>query len=66
MTIDRGTKKFNVMKYFASDALDTFRGSFMQIMDEYLEEYKKVGREVDCYDSFEELYKAYMGNALQK
>jgi hypothetical protein len=66
MTADRGTKKFNVMKYFASDALDTFRDSFMQIMDEYLEEYKKVGREVDRYISFEELYKAYMGNALQK
>lgn len=62
MTADRGTKKFNVMKYFSSDALDAFRESFMQIMDKYLDEYKKVGREVIHYDSFEELYKAYMGN----
>jgi hypothetical protein len=63
MTSDRGTKKFNVMKYFSSDALDTFRESFMQIMEDYLDEYKKVGRKVVHYDSFEELYIAYMSNA---
>lgn len=63
MTTDRGTKKFDVMKYFSSDALDAFRESFMQIMDDYLDEYKKLCKEVVCYDSFEELYKAYMGNA---
>ncbi|MHA6529345.1 nucleotidyltransferase domain-containing protein [Paenibacillus sp. BAC0078] len=62
MTAGRGTRKFDVMKYFASDALDTFRESFMQIMDDYLDEYTKVGREVVRYDSFEELYKAYMGS----
>lgn len=62
MTEGGGTKKINLMKYFSSDALDTFRESFMQIMDDYLEEYKKVSREVVCYDSFKELYKAYMGN----
>lgn len=63
MTADRGTKKFDVMKYFSPDALDTFREKFMQIMDDYLDEYKKVGREVVRYDSFEELYKSYMGKA---
>jgi hypothetical protein len=63
MTADRGTKKLDVMKYFSSDALDAFRESFMQIMDDYLDEYRKVGKEVVRYDSFEELYKAYMGNA---
>lgn len=61
MTADRGTKKFDVMKEFSSDALDAFRESFLTMMDQYLDEYKKVGKEVVRYDSFEELYEAYMG-----
>lgn len=62
MTAARGTKKFDVMKAFTPDDLDAFSASFMQIMEEYLDEYAKVGREVARYDSVEELYKGYMGS----
>jgi predicted nucleotidyltransferase len=61
MTEYRGTKKFNVMQQFSADALDAFRDNFMRMMEEYLEEYKKVGLTVARYDSFDELYNAYMG-----
>lgn len=61
MTKYKGTKKFNVMREFSADALDAFRDNFMRMMDEYLEEYKKVGLTVARYDSFDELYNAYMG-----
>ncbi|WP_151735225.1 nucleotidyltransferase domain-containing protein ['Paenibacillus yunnanensis' Narsing Rao et al. 2020] len=61
MLLYKGTPRFDVMKHFSAEHLESFRDRFMEIMDEYLEEYKKVGREVERYDSFEELYCAYMG-----
>ncbi|MEK4294904.1 nucleotidyltransferase domain-containing protein [Paenibacillus sp. FSL R5-0914] len=60
MTESRGTKKFDIMQYFDSDHLHLFKEQFLQVMDEYLEEYNKVGREVERYDTFEELYNEYM------
>jgi predicted nucleotidyltransferase len=56
MTEDRGTKKFDLMQYFDADNLSLFKEAFMRAMDDYLEEYKKVGRTVVRYDSFEQLY----------
>lgn len=61
MTEHQGTKKFNVMQQFSANALDAFQANFMRMMEEYLEEYKKVGLPVARYDSFDELYNAYMG-----
>lgn len=60
MTTDRGTKKFDLMQYFDSDNLLSFREAFLHIMEEYLEEYNKVGRKVEHYDTFEQLYDNYM------
>ena len=60
MTKYRGTKKFDLMKYFNADDLTALKEEFLGVMDEYLEEYKKVGRKVERYDSIEELYKYYM------
>jgi hypothetical protein len=60
MTEYRGTKKFNLMKYFDSDNLTAFKEAFLRVMEEYLEEYHKVGRKVERYDSFEQLYHHYM------
>ncbi|MEK5396448.1 nucleotidyltransferase domain-containing protein [Paenibacillus sp. FSL K6-2859] len=60
MTESRGTKKFDLMQYFDSDHLHLFKEQFLQVMDEYLEEYNKVGRKVERYDNFEELYNEYM------
>ncbi len=59
MTETRGTKKFNLMQYFDSDNLNLFRDQFLQAMDEYLEEYNRVGRKVRRYDTFEQLYNQY-------
>ncbi|WP_340008554.1 nucleotidyltransferase domain-containing protein [Paenibacillus sp. FSL K6-0276] len=60
MTESSGTKKFDIMQYFDSDHLHLFKEQFLQVMDEYLEEYNKVGRKVERYDTFEQLYNEYM------
>lgn len=60
MTQSKGTKKFDIMKYFKADHLMLFRDEFMEVMDEYLEEYKRVGRNVEHYDTFQQLYDCYM------
>jgi hypothetical protein len=60
MTKDKGTKKFDLMQYYDADNLDVFKEAFLRIMDEYLEEYNKVGRKVERYETFEELYEHYM------
>jgi predicted nucleotidyltransferase len=60
MTKYRGTKKFDLMKYFDADDLPSFKEAFLRLMDEYLDEYNKVGRKVERYDSFDELYNHFM------
>lgn len=60
MTEYMGTKKFDLMQYFDPDNLLSFKEAFLSVMEEYLEEYNKVGRKVTRYDSFEELYDNYM------
>lgn len=60
MTKDRGTKKFDLMQYFDAHNLTLFKEEFLHAMDEYLKEYNKVGRTVERYDSFEQMYNYYM------
>lgn len=60
MTQHRGTKKFDLMKYFDVDDLTSFKEAFFSVMDEYLEEYNQVGRKVERYDSIEQLYNHFM------
>ncbi len=60
MTDTRGTKKFDLMQYFHSDNLKLFRDKFLQAMDDYLEEYNKVGKKAVQFDTFEQLYSYYM------
>lgn len=60
MTKYKGTKKFDLMKYFNAGDLTSFKETFLRIMDEYLEEYYKVVRKVERYDSIEQLYNNYM------
>lgn len=66
MTDTRGTKKFDLMQYFDSDNLTLFRNKFLQAMDEYLEEYNKVGKKVVQFDTFEQLYSQYMDCEAKK
>ncbi|GIO36531.1 hypothetical protein J41TS12_13920 [Paenibacillus antibioticophila] len=60
MTKAIGTRRFELMPYFDADHLYLFKDKFLQAMDEYLDEYNKVGRKVERYDSFEQLYDEYM------
>jgi predicted nucleotidyltransferase len=60
MTNYMGTKRFDLMQYFDAEDLTAFKEAFLSIMDEYLEEYHRIGRKIERYDSFEELYKHYM------
>jgi hypothetical protein len=55
-----GTPKFDIMRHYDSDSLKTFKTAFLLIMDEYLAEYGKVGRKVDRFENFEQLYARYM------
>lgn len=59
MTEERGTKKFDLMQHFNADNLDVLKKEFVRIMDEYLEEYNKVGRKIEKYETFEQLYEQY-------
>ncbi|AOZ94347.1 nucleotidyltransferase domain-containing protein [Paenibacillus crassostreae] len=60
MTRMIGTKKVDLMQYFDADHLHLFKEKFLLAMDEYLEEYNRVGREVERYGTFEQLYEQYM------
>lgn len=56
-----GTKQYDLMRHFDPENLPGFRDAFLCIMEDYLEEYKKVGRQVEQFDTFEELYEKFMG-----
>ena len=55
-----GTPKFNLMQHFDPNNLEVFKNAFLCAMDEYLQEYEKVGRKVEKFDTFEKLYEQYM------
>lgn len=61
MAGELGTPKFDVMGAFSAQDLTGFCERFLAIMEEYRREYDKVGLQVERYDTFEELYKEYMG-----
>jgi len=60
MTKQLGTKKYNLMQKFDSDNLTKVQDAFLQIIDEYAQEYEKVGRKIERYNNFEALYNDYM------
>jgi hypothetical protein len=60
MTETKGTKRLELMRYFDAGDLGSFKDGFLHVMDEYLEEYRAVGRKVEKYDTFEQLYRSFM------
>jgi len=60
MTERLGAKKYDLMQHFDSDNLDKILSEFLKVMDDYALEYEKVGRSINIYENFEELYDAYM------
>jgi len=61
MTESVGTPKFDLMRSFDPNDLGAFKETFLRAMDAYLNEYEKVGRRVEKFNTFEELYERYMG-----
>jgi len=60
MTERLGTKKHDLMKHFNHKNFQPLLNEFMKGMDECLHEYESVGRKVQKFDSFDELYATYM------
>ncbi|PZT55075.1 nucleotidyltransferase domain-containing protein [Paenibacillus silvae] len=60
MAMTKGTKEFDLMQYFNASNLPVMKERFLEVMDQYLEEYHKVGRKVKRFATFEELYDDYM------
>ncbi|AZN41406.1 nucleotidyltransferase domain-containing protein [Paenibacillus albus] len=61
MTAVKGTPKFDLMQYFDASDLQVMKEKFLQVMDEYHKEYVKVGRKVESFATFEQLYAQFMG-----
>lgn len=64
METNIGTPHFNLMRDFDAQNLAPFQESFLRAMDDYLREYEKVGREVNRFEAFEDLYDAYMSKKV--
>lgn len=62
MALEKGTKKFDIMQYFDASNLPVVKEKFLEVMNEYLDEYDKVGREVERFTTFEQLYAHYMNH----
>ncbi|MCL2187285.1 MAG: GNAT family N-acetyltransferase [Defluviitaleaceae bacterium] len=60
MTYRLGTKKYDLLQYFNAENLQLILDEFLKIMDDYLQEYEKVGLTVRRYDDFDALYADYM------
>ncbi|WP_339296874.1 nucleotidyltransferase domain-containing protein [Paenibacillus sp. FSL R5-0623] len=62
MAVEKGTQKFDLMQYFDASNLPVMKEKFLEVMDDYLDEYNKVGREVKRFTTFEQLYAHYMNH----
>lgn len=62
LAAEKGTKKFDLMQYFDASDLPVMKEKFLEMMDEYVDEYGKVGREVERFTSFEQLYAHYINH----
>ncbi|RPK31208.1 nucleotidyltransferase domain-containing protein [Paenibacillus xylanexedens] len=62
MATEKGTKKYDLMQYFDASNLPVMKEKFLEVMDEYLEEYDRVGRKVERFTTFEQLYAHYMNH----
>lgn len=60
MTAQKGTRKFDLMQYFDASDLPVVKEKFLEMMEEYVDEYNKVGREVERFKTFEQLYAHYI------
>lgn len=58
-----GTPKWDLLQYFDARNLSLLEERFLRVMDEYLEEYHKAGRSVKRYQTFDQLYRDYMGSS---
>ena len=60
MTSKHGTKKYDLIGCFDSDDMGKFLQTFLQAMDDILQEYENVGLKVQKFDTFDDLYLSFM------
>jgi len=56
MAENNGTKVFDLMQYFDADNPEILINEFLKIIDEYANEYERMGRKILKFDTFEALY----------
>lgn len=61
-----GTPKFDLMAHFDAEDPAAFRDAFLAAADIYAAEYEKVGRRIERYETFEELYQSYIGDSKEE
>lgn len=57
-----GLPKIELIKDFDPENLSALKAAMDHVVKVYEEEYKKHGRKIERYDTFEELYSDFMGN----
>lgn len=62
MAVVKGTKRFDLMQYFDASNLPVMKEKLLEVMDDYREEYDRVGRKVEHFTTFEQLYAHYMNH----
>jgi len=61
-----GTPKFDLMKHFDASNLSNFCEVFLEMMEAYKKEYDQVGRQVQKFETFEEVYQHFMGEKKEQ
>lgn len=55
-----GTKKYELMTLFDAHNMTPFKDRFIEIMEDFADEYHKAGVEIVTYENLDDLYKAFM------
>jgi hypothetical protein len=55
-----GTPGYDVLQHFSAEGLEAFKGEFIEVMDQYLAAYERVGLPVKEYASLEALEQDFM------
>jgi len=61
-----GIRKIDIMQYFDSDKPEIFMDAFLKAMEELALEYKKAGRKILIFNTFDELYNYCMNPNFNK
>lgn len=60
MTAERGIPPFDMMEHFDPGDLEKLGPAYLRALEIYAGEYEKAGRDIQRFDTFEQLYRHYM------